>query len=139
MNRLQVAEQLRKAIQKYADTLPDEEALEIATIYPLWKAGTKYKKDSVVSYGVNSVNDPQQYRVLKTHKAEITPDVDTDNYLAFGVGSTGYPVWIEPTGNEDSYDKGDIVEYNGTLYISEKNNDTVESGADEKMWSIYTA
>ena len=34
MDRLQAAEQLRKALQVFAQTLTDEQAMEISTIYP---------------------------------------------------------------------------------------------------------
>lgn len=34
MNRMQAAEQMRKAIQMYAANLTEEEALVIASVYP---------------------------------------------------------------------------------------------------------
>ena len=35
MDRLQAAEQFKKALQMHAQTLTDEQAMEIATVYPL--------------------------------------------------------------------------------------------------------
>ena len=42
MNRMQAAEQLRKAMQMFAKTLTDEEAMEIATVYPAYAVGVAY-------------------------------------------------------------------------------------------------
>lgn len=139
MNRLQAAEEMRWAIQRFAVSLPDEEAIEIPSIYHTWETGKKFKKDDIVSYGVNGVGDAQLYRVLKTHKAENTPDVDTDNYKAIGISDPGYPIWTQPISNKDAYSKDDIVGHNGVLYISLKNNNTVEPGTDDKMWAVYTS
>ena len=37
MDKLQAAEQFRKALQMYAQTLTDEQAMEIATVYPAYE------------------------------------------------------------------------------------------------------
>lgn len=121
MNRLQIAEQLRKALQMYAQTLPEEQALEIAAVYPLWEANHAYKTGDIISYGENSVGDPQLYKVVQAHtsQADWIPGVGTDSlYDAFGLNESGYPVWSQPSGAHDAYNKDDIVDYNGTLYIS---------------------
>ena len=39
MNRLQAAEQFRKALQMFAASLDDEKALDVATIYDPWTVG----------------------------------------------------------------------------------------------------
>ena len=36
-NKVQRAEQLRKALQMFAQSLNDEQAMEIATVYPVYK------------------------------------------------------------------------------------------------------
>lgn len=64
MNRVQAAEQLRKTIQMFAATLTDEQAMEIATVYPAYAAGVAYKVDDLITYGENNVGDPQLYRVV---------------------------------------------------------------------------
>ena len=138
MDRLQAAEQLRRALQILAAALADEDATQVAYIYPEWVAGTKYKKDEFISYGVNSLGDPQLYRVLKTHKADSTPDVDTTNYKAVGISSSGYPEWTQPLSNKDAYNKGDIVDRNGTLYISLKNNNRDDPEDNTGKWEVYT-
>lgn len=120
MNRLQAAEQLRRAMQMFAQTLTDEEAMEIATVYPAYEIGKAYAINEMLNYGVNEVGDPQLYRVAQAHtsQADWAPDATPALYTPIGLTEEGYPVWIQPTGAHDAYNTGDIVDYNGTLYKS---------------------
>lgn len=134
MNRLQAAEQLRRALQMFTSTLPEEKALEIATVYPAWEINKSYVIGDIISYGVNSVGDPQLYKVVQAHisQADWTPDSVPALYDAFGLDDSGYPIWSQPSGVHDAYNTGDIVNYNGTLY---------ESVIDGNVWSpdVYPA
>lgn len=120
MNRLQAAEQFRKALQMFAMSLEDEKAMEVATIYDPWEIGKSYAVGEFLTYGVNSVGDPQLYKVVQAHtsQADWRPDITPALYVAIGLDEQGYPVWSKPTGAHDAYNKGDIVDYNGTLYES---------------------
>lgn len=108
MNRLQAAEQMRRAVQLYAGTLPEEKALEIATIYPEWEAGKAYVVGDILSYGTNPVGDPQLYKVVQAHtsQADWTPDSVPALYDAFGLDASGYPIWSQPSGAHDAYNTG---------------------------------
>lgn len=64
MNKLQIAEQFRKALQMFAASLDDEKALEVATIYDAWVVGKTYTAGNFLIYGENSVGDPQLYKVV---------------------------------------------------------------------------
>ena len=134
----QEALELRRALQLLSTVLPEENALEVPSVYPVWTAGKKYKKDVILSYGENSVGDPQLYKTLKTHKAERTPDTDTDNYVPMGISSSGYPVWVQPLSNKDAYDKGNIVDRDGTLYQSNKNNNRDDPLDNTGTWDLYS-
>ena len=134
----QEALELRRALQLLSTVLPEENALEVPSVYPVWTAGKKYKKDVILSYGENSVGDPQLYKTLKTHKAERTPDTDTDNYVPMGISSSGYPVWAQPLSNKDAYDKGNIVDRDGTLYQSNKNNNRDDPLDNTGTWDLYS-
>lgn len=121
MDRLQAAEQLRRALQMYAATLTDEQAMEIASVYPRWEVGKAYSVGDIISYGENSLGDPQLYKVVQAHTSQEDwiPGQGTDSlYDAFGLDESGYPIWSQPTGAHDAYNTGDIVNYNGTLYKS---------------------
>ena len=39
MNKLQMAEQFRKAVQMFAKSLTEEKALEVATVFDPWVVG----------------------------------------------------------------------------------------------------
>jgi hypothetical protein len=51
-------------------------------------------------------------------QSDWTPDATPALYTAIGLDDSGHPVWSKPTGAHDAYNKGDIVNYNGTLYVS---------------------
>lgn len=139
MNKLQMAEQFRKAVQLFAASLTDEQAMEVATIYDPWEVGKHYITGELFTYGENSVGDPQLYRVVKIHtsQADWTPDANPSLYTPIGLDEEGYPVWSAPTGAHDDYDEGDIVNHEGTLYISNINGNTTVPGTDERYWSVY--
>lgn len=140
MNRMQVAEQFRKALQMFAASLDDEKAMEVATIYDPWAVGKAYAVGDFLTYGVNGVGDPQLYKVAQAHtsQADWTPNIATSLYVAIGLDEKGYPVWSQPTGAHDAYNTGDIVDYNGTLYISKINGNDTVPGTDDRWWEIYT-
>lgn len=120
MNKAQAAEQFRKALQMFAASLPDEKALEIATVYDAWREGVVYSVGEFVTHGENSVGDPQLYKVVQAHTAQAdwTPDKTPALFSAVGLDDSGYPIWSKPTGSHDAYKSGDVVNYNGVLYKS---------------------
>ena len=141
MNRLQAAEQLRKVLQMFAATLTAEQALEIATVYPAWETGHAYAVGDIISYGENSVGDPQLYKVVQAHtsQSDWTPDSVPALYDAFGLDDGGYPIWSQPSGAHDAYNQGDIVNYNGTLYQSTINGNVWSPDVYPAGWTVYAA
>lgn len=120
INKLQAAEQFRKALQMFAASLDDEKAMEVASIYDPWVVGKSYTVGEFVTYGQNGVGDPQLYKVVQAHTSQEdwTPAATASLFVAIGLDDDGYPVWSQPTGAHDAYNIGDIVNYNGTLYKS---------------------
>jgi len=120
MNKLQVMEQFGRALQMFVQSLTDEQAMEVATVYPPYAVGKNYKTDEMFTYGKNSVGDPQLYRVVSNHVSadEWKPDEVKSLYTPVGLDDNGYPIWSRPTGAHDAYNTGDIVDYNGVLYKS---------------------
>lgn len=120
MNKLQIMEQFGKALQMFAQTLTNEKALEISTIYPKYEVGKAYTVGEYITYGENAVNDPQLYKVVQAHTSQEDwqPNETPSLYEPIGLNSEGVAVWSKPSGAHDSYNKGDIVDYNGTLYKS---------------------
>lgn len=139
MDRLQAAEQFRRALQMFAASLDDEKALEVATIYDPWVSDKWYAIGEFITYGENSVGDPQLYKVVQAHtsQADWTPDAHPSLYDAIGLDESGYPVWSQPTGAHDAYGTGDIVNYEGTLYESLINGNTIVPGTDDRYWAVH--
>lgn len=140
MNKLQAAEQFRKALQLFAASLDEKTALEVATVYPAWAPGRSYTVGDYVTYGENKVGDPQLYRVVQAHTSQDNwrpPDVPA-MYTPLGLDDHGYPIWSQPSGAQDAYNKGDIVDYNGTLYKSLVDGNTWEPGTVAGVWEVYT-
>lgn len=142
MNRLQAAEQLRRALQMFTATLTEEQALEIATVYPVWEANHAYQVGDIISYGTNSAGDPQLYKVVQAHTSQDNwrPGAGTESlYDAFGLDESGYPLWAQPSGAHDAYNQGDIVNYNGTLYQSIINGNVWSPDVYPAGWTVYEA
>lgn len=139
MNRMQAAEQFRKALQMFAASLDDEKAMEVAAIYDNWVVGKSYAVGEFITYGENNVGDPQLYKVVQAHtsQADWTPDTVPSLYDAIGLDESGYPVWSQPTGAHDAYNTGDIVDYNGTLYRSLIDGNVYSPDAYPAGWEIY--
>ena len=140
--QLKAMAELRRALQIFATTLyaDDEAAMQIATIYPVWEADKQYKANDVISYGTNSVGDPQLYLVLQAHKSQSDwlPDATASLYKKMGIGESGYPIWTQPLGAVDAYNIGDIVSYNGKLYKSIINANVWAPDAYPAGWEEYT-
>ena len=140
MNRLQAAEQLRKALQIFAESLTDEQAMEVVSVYDPWQVGKAYSIGDFLTYGKNGVGDPQLYKVAQTHtsQADWTPDNTASLYTAIGLDDSGYPVWSQPTGAHDAYSKGDIVNYNGILYESLIDGNVYSPDTYPAGWAVYS-
>lgn len=135
---MRAAEQLRRALQMFAATLTETQALEVASVYPAWEAGRAYETGDILQYGVNSVGDPQLYKVVQAHTSQEdwTPDTTASLYSALGLNGQGYPIWTQPSGAHDAYNTGDIVDYNGTLYQSLIDGNTWSPEAYPQGWQV---
>lgn len=144
-NKVQAALELRKALQFYLATMDAdtdaEKMLEVPTMFPAYAVGKAYKVKDVFSFGTNGVGDPQLYQVLQDHvsAAEWTPDATPSLYKAIGVTEDGYPEWAQPIGASDAYNTGDVVSYNGTLYVSTIDGNVWAPDAYPQGWQVYEA
>lgn len=138
MNKLQIWEQIGRAIQIFAQTVNDEEAMEIATIYPKYEVGKLYKPNDLFTFGENKVGDPQLYRVNQEHtsQADWLPNNTPALYKAIGIVN-GYVEWSQPSGAHDTYNKGDIVWYQEKLYISTVDGNAYAPGVVSGQWILY--
>lgn len=140
MDILALAEQFRRAMQLFTAGLTEEQALQVPGVYPVWAPQMAYAVGDIISYGVNSVGDPQLYKVVQAHtsQADWLPSATPSLYDAFGLNAEGYPLWSQPTGVHDAYNTGDIVDYNGTLYKSTIDGNVWSPDVYPAGWEVYT-
>lgn len=138
MDRLQAIEQFRKAVQLFVQTLTDEQAMEVATVFPKYEVGKVYKDNEMFTYGENEVGDPQLYRTVKEHTSQEDwiPSEQPSLYTPIGLNQKGYPIWSRPTGSHDAYNIGDIVDYNGKLYKSLIDGNTYSPEEYPAGWEV---
>ena len=112
--------QLRRMIERAAASLDDGDALDAVELFPVWAADTAYEKGVRVSYG------GKLYRCEQSHTSQAGWEPPNVPALWTEVAKPGeIPVWRQPTGAQDSYQKGDLVHYpdeNGDVWESEVNN-----------------
>lgn len=140
MTVMEQAQAIREAMDVAGATLTEEQALECVLLYRPWEVGKVYTVGEYLTFGVNSVGDPQLYKVVQSHtsQADWNPDITPALYDAIGLDDSGYPVWAQPTGAHDAYNKGDIVSYNGTLYQSLIDGNVYSPDAYPAGWEVYT-
>lgn len=116
----EVARKFRKFIEEMSKGVDDDSAIDHPEAFCKWKEGVEYKKDDRVRY-----NDAL-YKVLQDHisQADWTPDVAVSLFVK--ISREEFPEWIQPTGAQDAYMKGDKVTFEGKHY---------ESLIDNNVWS----
>ena len=116
------AYKIRAMIEKASLSLTDEDALQAVELYPAWQAGTAYTVDERIRY--NST----LYRCVQAHtsQADWTPDVTPALWTV--VSLEEWPEWVQPTGAQDAYAKGDKVSHNDKHWISDVDANVWEPG-----------
>lgn len=140
MTVIEQAEAVREAMDVAGATLTEEQALECVRLYRPWEVGKAYAVGEYLTFGVNSVGDPKLYKVVQNHtsQADWKPDITPALYNAIGLDADGYPVWSQPTGAHDAYNKGDIVNYNGVLYESLIDGNVYSPGEYPSGWAVFS-
>ena len=107
---------LRDMLHKASASLSDEDALEAIELFAVWKAGTEYAVDQRIRHG------GKLYRCVQAHTSQEGWEPDKTPALWTEVAKPGeIPVWKQPTGAQDAYNKGDKVHYpdkDGPVYVS---------------------
>lgn len=121
------ARRLRPLIEKAAESLSDEDALEAVELFPAWATGVSYTADERVSYA------DKLYRCVQSHTSQADWTPDATPALWTEVAKPGeIPVWKQPTGAQDAYMAGDKVHYPG------KDDPVYISTVDNNVWSPDT-
>jgi hypothetical protein len=110
------AYQIRDLMHKAAVSLSDEEALGGVELFPAWAADTSYALDVRVRYG------DKLYKCVQAHTSQVGWEPPNVPALWTEVAKPGeIPVWRQPSGAQDAYNKGDKVWYpekDTTVYVS---------------------
>lgn len=107
---------IREIIEKASASLEDTDALDAVELFPLWAVGVAYSVGERVQY------DGKLYKVVQAHtsQADWTPPLVPALFTE--VAKPGeIPVWKQPTGAQDAYNKGDKVHYptaDDPVYVS---------------------
>lgn len=116
------AERYRKKIECAVQSLPDEDALSVASLYPAWDPDTEYDVGHRVRYGETL------YTCLTAHTAQETwtPTAAPSLWAKVLIPDPDViPDWEQPD-STNPYMTGDKVRYDGKVY---------ESLIDNNVWS----
>lgn len=115
---------LRANIETGAQSIPDENALETVSLFPVWRTGTAYAANFRVRY--NGI----LYRCLIEHTAQETwtPDVSPSLWARVLIpDETVIPAWAQPD-STNAYSAGDKVTHNGKTWVSDVDSNVWEPG-----------
>lgn len=127
---------LRALLVKASASLSDVDALEAVELFAAWQMDTWYTRGTRLRYG------DKLYRVEQDHtsQADWLPDITPALYTE--VAKPGeIPVWKQPTGAQDAYNKGDKVHYPETdspVYVSTIDNNVWSPDAYPQGWEVVS-
>ena len=126
----------QKAVQIMALSFTDEQAIEVADLYPEYEVDHAYKQNDRFQYNGRLFKVNQNH----TSAAQWVPgETGTESlYTNLMLNDAGHQIWKQPTGAHDAYNTGDIVEYKGTLYKSLINGNVWAPDAYPQGWEVYT-
>ena len=116
------AYKLREAIVQASVSLPDEVALEAVELYPMWEENTAYSADERIRY------EDILYRCVQAHTSQTGWEPPNVPALWTVVSLDEWPEWVQPTGAQDAYNKGDKVSHNEKHWVSDVDNNVWEPG-----------
>lgn len=113
--RLKRAKEFRKMSMISADSLPDTQAAEVKTLYPVWKEGQAVSVDARRYYPPTDM----LYKCSQAHttQADWTPDVATSLWTPLDVEHTGTLEDPIPAVSGMEYVKGKYYSEDGTIYL----------------------
>lgn len=131
-------EMLNMDFQAQVQTLPDEQALKVPTVFPIFQVGVEYKTGFKIRY------QEVLYKVLQDHTSQEDwkPDRSPSLFAQVIVGQidpdTGeqdIKEWVQPD-STNAYMKGDKVLYKEVVYESLIDNNIWAPDAYPQGWSV---
>lgn len=123
---------VKKMLAQSTENLSDEEALEVAALYPTWIS----KSDEQVNVGERYWYDGKLYKVIQSHtvQSDWTPDVSVSLFTEVSIEE--WPEWVQPIGASDAYMIGDKITFEGVHYVSKIDNNVYSPAAYPAGWEI---
>lgn len=118
------AKKYRQLIEAAAETLTDEQALEVPMLFKHWHPDEEYEVDQRLYY------EGILYSVLQRHTSQSTwtPEVSPSLFAQVLIPDPEViPEWIQPD-STNPYMKDDKVSHNGDIWISTIDNNVWEPG-----------
>lgn len=123
MITLEQARKLRTLIERMSADLTDEDAYTAPQLFPMWTL-KQYTTGDRVQYA------DKLYKCIQAHTAQSdwSPDVAVSLWVEVADPSVEYPDWVQPTGAQDAYQKGDKVSHNSKHWVSDYDSNVWEPG-----------
>lgn len=120
----QVVEAVKKMFSTDTDELSDEDALDVAALYPTWRS----KIGEQVAAGKRLWDDGKLWKVLQPHTVQENWRPEDSPSLYVEVTIEEWPEWKQPTGSTDAYMAGAKVTHNEKHWISNVDYNSWEPG-----------
>lgn len=130
MNLTERARELRARIEALADSMDDAAALETPELFPRWKTDTAYIVGDRICY-LDTL-----YKCIQAHTSQDDWTPARTPALWVVVSVEEWPEWVQPTGAQDAYNKGDRVRFEGKHYISLIDGNTWSPEAYPAGWEV---
>lgn len=121
-----VVEAVKKFLSTSTDELSDEDALDVAALYPTW--ASKVQEGKEVPAGQRLWYDGRLWKVITAHTPLANWTPDTSPSLFVEVSIEEIPDWVQPISAETAYHLGDKVRYNDKIWESIVDNNTWAPG-----------
>ena len=102
--------------------LTDEQAETVSDLFPVWESDTSYNVGDRRTYEV------LLYRCVQAHTSQAGWEPPNVPALWVRTFTEEWPEWIQPTGSQDAYSKGDKVSHNEKHWVSDVDGNVWEPG-----------
>lgn len=124
MTLIELAYKLRPIIERAAQSLPDETALEAVTLFPVWDSNAAYPVGQRVRYSDTLYNCLQAHTAQEDWTPEAAPSLWAKVLIP---DPDTIPEWEQPD-STNPYMTGDQVTHNGKTWVSDIDNNVWEPG-----------
>jgi hypothetical protein len=121
-----IAEAVKKMFSTDTGEMSDEDALEVAALYPTWHS--RLEKGEKCKVNERLWDDGNLWKVLIEHTPQADWRPADSPSLFVRVTIEEWPQWVQPTGATDAYRLGAQVTHNDLHWISEIDYNTYEPG-----------